>query len=154
MVPDHSSTDSENEESGLQEAGRGWAGRDRAVVGQVKELVAGVSHQTALPLSLSLSLCGPCGCEEGGGERSPSVYLPPLLFDPLDWTRVEQRGVGMRGKNREEEETKWQKEREKMRRTETLHKLRMGDSVLMPSFTEEIAWEGEPLKELGGWQEG
>lgn len=29
-------------------------------------------------------------------------------------------------------------------------KLRMGDSVVMPSFTEEIVWEEEPLGELGG----
>lgn len=37
---------------------------------------------------------------------------------------------------------------EKVRENEankTLHKLKMGDSVLMPSFTEEIAWERESL---------
>lgn len=60
---------------GLQEAGRGWA-----VVGQVKELVVGISHQTA-PCPGSL---GPEGVRREEGERSASVYLPRLLFTPLD----------------------------------------------------------------------
>lgn len=46
------------------------------MVGRVKELVVGVSHQTALcPGSL-----GPAGARREEGERSASVYLPRLLF--------------------------------------------------------------------------
>lgn len=41
-------------------------------------------------------------------------------------------------------------ERRVKQKKKILQKLRMGDSVLMPSFTEEIVWEGEPLRELGG----
>lgn len=75
-------------------------------------------------------------------ERSASVYLPPLLFNL--WTEP------VRSKEMEGSEIKEERGRrtEKVRENEankTLHKLKMGDSVLMPSFTEEIAWERESL---------
>lgn len=82
MVLDHSSTDSKKKSLGYRRQGGGGQG-DQAAVSRVKELVVGVSHQTAscsgsltrsLSFSLSLSLSGPCGCaRKGGRERSASV---------------------------------------------------------------------------------
>lgn len=84
---------------------------DRAVVGQVKELVDGVKSSDGSLLRLSV---GPVGASRGGGgERSASVYLPPLLFTP--WT--ERREVeGNTGKQSGKRDRGKVTEREEMRR--------------------------------------
>lgn len=71
------------------------------MVGQVKELAVGVSHQTAL--------CGPCGCKRGG-DRSAPVYLPSLLFT-LEW--AEQVGSEETAEKIKDEETDSDREEEK-----------------------------------------
>lgn len=106
MVLERFSTDLERKSLGYRRQGGDGQG-DRAVVGQVKELVVGVSHQTA---PICDSLCGPCGCKERRrGEVSACLPLSPPLH-PLD--RVER--VGSEGKERNEKE----EEKETARLTE------------------------------------
>lgn len=95
MVLDDSSADSEKKSLGYRRQGGGTQG-DRAVVGRVKELVVGVSHQTA-PCSGALWALR----VRGGRRGEVSLCLPssPPLH-PLDWTRLEQRGGQVRGKQR------------------------------------------------------
>lgn len=63
---------------------------------------------------------------------------------------MEQSGGGIRGESERKKRQGGSDRKREKDANKMLHKLRMGDSVLMPSFTKEIAWEGEPLRELGG----
>lgn len=124
------------------------------MVSRVKELVVGVNHQTApCSGSLSLSLWAPAGArrEEGRGQP-PSTPLPSASPSGLNPCRAKT-GGGIREEQRRRAKGR-ERDRESDRGGKILHKLRTGDSVLMPSLPEEIVGEGEPLRELGGLQEG
>ena len=145
------------EESGLQEGEEGE--RRGAAVGRVKELVVGASHQTA-PCSCSPSLCGPCGCQEGGGRREegrgqPLVYLPPVLFtlsglNPL----VEQRGGGQ--KKKKERRGQREKVAERERGDEANRIAPPAEEGRVTVCSCHLSLRRESLRESweGGWQEG
>lgn len=84
MVQDYSPTDSDSKSLGYRRQGGGWAREGRgnqAVVGGVKELAVGGSHQTLLPPP-PLSLWA-LGCEERARRRSGPPFSLPFGLSPV-----------------------------------------------------------------------